>query len=316
MLCLPPAVQMEAEARTVWNEQKSHRLGGWESFEAKVAAIDRETRELKRTCDGHVAQPLYRGHRDANWHLETTLDRRRPRVTLDEYLTIMERVQPQIERIYRRKWPNLGQEIAELRRTGLDSIWLFPVEGANTESILSFMVHLRQHGFPSPLLDWTSDPYRAAFFAFSGIERETQEVAIYTFRERTGSTADAKTVEEPCAMALGPHIRNTSPRHAKQRSQYTWCVERLESRTSLDCYMFSDHERAVNLPGFRIEAGTCIDVDRAENIVDKYTIPASEQSKALASLAQRKITACRLFGPTVDNLLVDLWHELVVDSAA
>lgn len=268
--------------------------------------------------DGYVGEPLFRGQRDGTWHLGTTLDRRKPGMTLDRYLTIMERIQPRMEGISKRKWPTLSEETSGLRQRGLKSIWLFPVESANTETILSFMVYLRQHGFPSPLLDWTSDPYRAAFFAFSGIEMNAQEVAIYTFRERVGSMADAtKTDEpEPVLMTLGPDIENTSRRHSRQRAQYTWCVKKLALSASIESYVFTNHEEVVNLSGFRMEAGTCTDVDRAENVVDKYTIPASEQRKALKSLAQKNITAHTLFGPTVDNLLVDLWHGLVIDSVA
>ena len=300
----------------MWNSQEheGQPLKDWESFEAKVAAIDLETHELKRTRDGYVSQPLYRGQRDASWHLQTTLDRRKPGMTLGKYLTIMERIQPRMERVSRRKWPSLSKEISALRRNGLATIRRFPAKEANTETIRSFMAYLRQHGFPSPLLDWTSDPYKAAFFAFSGIEPDAQNVAVYVFRERAGSTPDCKTAGEPCAMIIGPRILNTSPRHSKQQAQYTWCVEKSALGTCLDYYVFTEHEQVLNLPGFRLEDGACVDTDRVENVVDKYTIPASEWRKALASLAQRNISKCKLFGHTADDLLEDLWNELVVDS--
>ena len=64
-----------------------------------------------------------------------------------------------------------------------------------------------------------------------------------------------------------------------------------------------------------MEGDICVDKDRAENVVDKYTIPASERTKALASLAQRNVGKCTLFGGTPDDLLEDLWNELVVDTA-
>ena len=77
----------------MWNDEDHEGMAlDWEGFEAKVAEINRETVELKKTRAGEVvSEPLYRGQRDAmNWHLTTVLDRRRPGMTLDKYLTIME----------------------------------------------------------------------------------------------------------------------------------------------------------------------------------------------------------------------------------
>ena len=301
----------------MWNEKDHEGTAlDWESFEAKVADIDRETQELKRTRGLPVSEPLYRGQPDARWHLETTFDRQRRAMTLDKYLTIMERTQPRIDAVPGKRWSGLGKEISALRRNGLSSITRFPTEDADTQTILSFMVYLRQHGFPSPLLDWTSDPHRAAFFAFRSIEEGTQEVAIYTFREWAGSMADGPDEEDaPLAMTLGPDIGNTSRRHSKQKAQYTWCVKKSSSNVSLDSYIFADHEDAISLPGFRMECDRCIETHRAGNVVDKYTIPASERRKALASLAQRDINKCALFGHSADNVIEDLWNELVIDSA-
>ena len=164
-------------------------------------------------------------------------------------------------------------------------------------------------------MDWTSDPYKAAFFAFSGIGSDTQNVAIYVFRERTGWATDCKKTREPHAMTIGPYIENTSDRHLKQEAQYTWCVRRSSSDPSLDSYVFTNHEPVISLPGFSMEGDICVDRDRAENVVDKYTIPASERRNALASLARRNINRCTLFGTTPDDLLEDLWNELAIDSA-
>ena len=86
------------------------------------------------------------------------------------------------------------------------------------------------------------------------------------------------------------------------------------SSPSLDSYVFTDHEPVIGLPGFTMEGDICVDRDRAKNVVDKYTIPASERRNALASLAHRNINKCTLFGATPDDLLEDLWNELVIDS--
>lgn len=42
----------------------------------------------------------------------------------------------------------------------------------NTPPGYEFMIYLRHHGFPSPLLDWSRSPYVAAFFCFSLMSRQ------------------------------------------------------------------------------------------------------------------------------------------------
>ncbi len=297
-------------------EVREHRLDSWESFKTKIADIDRETDALKLTRSVSVSEPLYRGQRDASWGLQTTLDRQRPGMTLGKYLTLIERMQPRIERISGRKWPTLSQEISGLRRNGLHTIPWFTAEPANTETIRFFMVYLRQHGFPSPLLDWTSAPYKAAFFAYAGVDEGTERVAIFTFRECTG-TARETWGSEPTAKNWGPDIPNTSSRHSKQNAQYTWCLKKPTSGLTLEDYVFADHEQAINLPGFRMEGGVDVSKSRAANVVEKYTIPASERRKVLASLAGENINRCGLglSRRSVDSLLEDLWNELIIDSA-
>src|SRR4030042_1135000 len=101
----------------MWSERDHEgTVLDWEGFEAEIARIDRETHELKRTRNLHVSEPLFRGQRDAGWHLLTTLDRQRQGMTLNKYLTIMERIQPRLEAIPGKKqWKNLREDISGLR---------------------------------------------------------------------------------------------------------------------------------------------------------------------------------------------------------
>ncbi len=55
---------------------------------------------------------------------------------------------------------------------------------SNPDENGAFFNLIQHHGYPTPLLDWTYSPYVAAFFAFKGIDKKTQQkepVRIYVF---------------------------------------------------------------------------------------------------------------------------------------
>ena len=97
--------------------------------------------------------------------------------------------------------------------------------------------------------------------------------------------SDVGVVREGCAILAGvrltvPKVPETSQRHERQCSQYSLCVKKVRSDGSLESYVFADHEKAINAPGFVIDNGEDRDVSDARNAVAKYTIASSPSSKS------------------------------------
>ena len=182
----------------------------WEDFEAEIQALferAKETRVKKEPL--YVSSPLFRGLADQSWGLKTTLERYSGReYTREDYFNIIRAVLPAAQSFTGKSW-NLGGDFVED-----DSAYL-PPQG------YEFMIYLRHHGFPSPLLDWTLSPYVAAFFAFrSKMACAAQNVAIYSYIEYAGGAK--MWTDGPAVFVIGNYV-TTDRRHHIQQCQYTFC---------------------------------------------------------------------------------------------
>ena len=110
-----------------WDEFKGHLL--------KYVALTRDMR------DAHI----FRGHRDSNWKLESTLDRQFSKLSVLERSTKLKHL--------------LGELANELY--GLETKEI--VQDSEVLELLG-----RHHGLPTTVLDWSRSPYVAAYFAFEG----------------------------------------------------------------------------------------------------------------------------------------------------
>jgi len=293
---------------------KTHNLDSWEEFEEVVKQIKIETEELKKSRQTiSLTTPIiYRGQSDSRWHLESVLERKVKKdiIKVDSYFNLMLKVWNSHASRFKNKWPNFENEI---RGLNVNSIHLFPTADANSNDIISFMAHLRHHGFPSPLLDWTANSLIAAFFAFGDIPDSAERIAIYTFRKDTGYMSDMSNMSEPTVIEIGPNIPGIE-RHENQESHYTMCVQQ-DNIGNFKNATFANMEKDINKSGFYLNGnGNDIDLDLVQNVTCKYTIPVSERYKVLKKLQTMNINRCFLFEETEDNRLTDCWNNILANE--
>lgn len=108
----------------------------------------------------------------------------------------------------------------------------------NHSSVFNYMIFLRHHGFPSPILEWSSSQYIAAFFALIDEEQEGKgDIAIFMLKQ---SYPTGPGGPNPYLVTFNKFL-NTTKRHFVQQCFYTVCIRNERSK-----YYFVPHEEASN----------------------------------------------------------------------
>ncbi|WP_020564466.1 FRG domain-containing protein [Methylosarcina fibrata] len=252
------------------------RVKSWESFDDALKRVRRAYGQYVRTLsDGsqferHV-KILYRGQADAKWPLLTTLERKtNAEIDVLRYVDYAARTVNELESFTGTRWsvapyPDLEREV----RAKQDSLRVhLPA--------YDYLVHLRHHGFPSPLLDWTESPYIAAYFAY--LTSDSRNPAVYCYIE-SPTFVKVGSGGSPMISLMGPYV-STHRRHFAQRASYTVCTRWDQER---ERHVFCKHEN-VFARG-----------DETQDVLVKLVLPARDRLAALRRLSEYNINHFTLF---------------------
>ena len=244
-----------------------HDLSTWEEFELKLIPLKKI---IYQKANGKASSILFRGLTNHEWNLETTLERYMGKnIKVSQYYNLINESKNEIETFTGKKW----NEAAYFSKN-LES---FDPSQNSIASILplDYLVYMRHHGFPSPLLDWTRSPYIAAYFAFRDLSTKNR-VSIYAYIEHLGiktTWSNALNIYILPRKNIGSEIR-----HFLQQSAYTICTAEEGIKT-----YFGNFEK-VTTPR-----------TKPQDLLWKFTLPADERRKVLKTLDTYNINAYSLF---------------------
>lgn len=254
-------------------------LKSWCDFEQELLKLNKCLRDMRTKNNLYVSPILFRGQENACWELHTTLERytKQDQFNALDYFNIAQRVRPQIETFTGRQW---RVELDDFEKWGKNTDFL---PGLNSFPAQEYMIYLRHHGFPSPLLDWTESPYVASYFAFNKVDGKTERVSIYAYIEWT-SKGKTQAGNDPVITSLPENVPSHR-RHYVQQSRYTICAKRDN-----DGVIYTSHESAF------------AKTEEGEQLLYKFTLPISERIKVLKTLDLMNINSLALFD-TEDSLM-------------
>ena len=242
----------------------------WEDFNQKLQGLYKIRQTLKTSDSTFVSPLLFRGHANKDWPLLTTLERytREHRYHLQNYFNLISAVKPQIETITGKTWdmykPQKFNQWLQRKRLKL------PLPG------YEFMVYLRHHGFPSPLLDWTHSPEIAAYFAFNNITFGVKKVSVYAYLENAGREKSSEG-GKPKIETLGPYVKSHE-RHFLQQCEYSICSHRDGEE-----WFYENHGAVWS------------EEKDGQDLLWVFDIPSTERLKVLKHLDRININSFSLF---------------------
>ncbi len=90
---------------------------------------------------------------------------------------------------------------------------------ADRELLIGLMRHL---GFQTPLLDWTKNPFVAAYFAFRNIHEDSDEVSIFVFDQKAWLNNQNPLTSRDLNILKLQELEHIIPRQKTQESVYVY----------------------------------------------------------------------------------------------
>jgi hypothetical protein len=230
----------------------SFTLSSWEYF---GSFLHKEMSDLKSY--------LYRGHRCDIWKLESTLDRLLRAKSMTAHKSLRE------QHLNRFRYATRGRRGSSPPNLENENDWWA----------------LGQHnGLATPLLDWTTSPFVAAFFAYAeSREDDTKNRVVFAVHEQSindksneirKSIASSTPQTRPNVADFFRPMSNENPRLVSQGGLFSRCPDRVDLETWI----------SVNFKG-----------EKQHYILIKILLPSRDRTNALRTLNQMNINHLTLF---------------------
>lgn len=176
---------------------------------------------------------LFRGQSNSEWEISSTLERANiEEISFKDYYTTIDYFKPELNA--------LGEKFE--RKVKFPGGYDFDFTDYNPISFnqfpeLEYLAYLRQHGFPTPLIDVTQSEYIALFFACENY-KENANAKVFVLQSDLWSSGGTNQPE----IHLIGHYLNVDKRHIAQQSEY---LIPAFFRTGTDCeWMFTSFSNA------------------------------------------------------------------------
>ena len=256
---------------------ETYDLTSWSKFRPLILNIrKRYGPSVTKLADGkyyrQMRQLLFRGQADSEWELQTTLERASTEsFDVEQYVFNATSYVNEIESFTGKRWNTtpFGELKKKINATQ-DSMRVYLPD-------YEYLVYLRHHQFPSPLLDWTESPFIAAYFAFSD-KVKAERAAIYVYIESANSRKKMQG-GYPMISVQGPYV-STDPRHFAQKAWYTLATRWSRQRR---VHSFCPHTAIFSVR------------DRPQDTLIKITLPITKRGQILQDLNDYNINHFTLF---------------------